>query len=98
MSRLNSVKDKLSREWLENKHIRIQPLQQFIGKTFDKNVESELQKYCTPRTYIQISKNRESFETTRELSSMHVLDNSDVWILCLLNELNVILDIDFAMG
>lgn len=98
MSRLQSVKDKLSNEWLEAKNIRTQNFQQYIGKVFDNDIEKALQKYCIPYTCVEISKNREEFEHSRQLSSTHALDNRDAWVLCLLNESNVILDIDYAMG
>jgi len=98
MKRLQSVKDKLSEEWLDNKNARTQHLQKYIGNVFDKNVEKELQCYCTPFINVEICKNRETFEVLRQVSSTHVLHNSDVWILCLLNESNIILDIDYSMG
>lgn len=97
MNRLDAVKNKLNKEWLENTANRTQCLQKYIGKEFTDQVKHELQKYCNPYIDVQTYDNEKDFLIERELSAKHVLDKLDNWIICLVLH-NIILDIDFAQG
>jgi hypothetical protein len=96
MNRLNDVKEKLKREWIENKQNRTQCLQEYIGREFN-DVKRALQDYCRNYTDVEIFETQSEFINAIVHSSNHVLENSDTWVICLLSN-NIIIDIDFAQG